>query len=220
MEANISLLRAKWEEALLPYEVNGVMVEAVFADLVMRYGTDGRYYHNLYHIQNVLAAVETMRDLATDYTAVQLAAWFHDVIYHMQFAAGEASNERQSADYAANILCQMNISPDTISLIHQLICATQLNAPAPNDPNFHVILDADLATLAADSEEYAHYSKAIRREYAFVPEDAYRNGRCQVLQSFLDRDRIFLTQRMFEQKEAAARLNIQREIDELRPKDV
>ena len=215
MEADVSLLQAKWWQLLAVFEVDEGLVEATFADLEARYRENGRYYHNLHHIQNVLNVVERLQELATDYTAVQLAAWFHDVIYHMQLAADADSNEVQSADYAAQILAEMAIPEATIRLVHQLICATQLGSSAPDDPNFHVLLDADLATLAADREANDHYAWAIRQEFSFVEDEAYRNGRRQILQSFLDRERIFLTDKMFQEKEANARLNIQHEIDNL-----
>ena len=216
MKTSVAWLQAKWEAVLVSFRVEKVVAAAVFADLVMRYGEDGRYYHNLQHLGNVLQTVEALSELVTDYTAVQLAAWFHDAIYHRQPLATSLSNEMQSAEFAAQTLQRMNVSTDTINLVHQLICATQLAALVPHDANFHVLLDADLAILAADREQYDQYAAAIRQEYAFVPDDAYRDGRCQILQSFLDRDRIFLTQPMFEQQEKAARLNIQREIEQLR----
>ena len=215
METDDFSLQEKWVEVLQPFRVDETIARQVFADLIARYGEDGRYYHNGHHILNVLQAVESLQELATNYTAVRLAAWFHDVIYHMRPAATEASNEEKSADYAAEILRVMNIPTETVLLVHQLICATQLNYPTPNDPNFYVLLDADLATLAADCAQYDQYAQAIRREFAFVPDDLYRNGRSQILQSFLDRERIFLTDKMFNEKEANARLNIQRELDSL-----
>jgi len=102
-----------------------------------------------------------------------------------------------------------------MALIRQLIQATQLGHTVPAGPNFHVLLDADLATLAADYDEYNEYAQAIRQEFAFVPEEQYRIGRRQVLTSFLERERIFLTEAMYQQHEQAARNNIQREIDSL-----
>ena len=220
MKANVALLQTKWREALAVFAVNEALVDRVFADLVVRYGENGRHYHNLQHIHNVLHTIETLQALATDFTAVQLAAWFHDVIYQVQLAGNVPSNETQSADYAATMLSKMNIPAQIVALIHQLICATQLHSPVPAASDFHILLDADLAILAADCGEYDQYAQAIRREYDFVPDAQFRNGRCQVLQSFLDRDQIFLTQPMFQQSEEAARLNIQREIDKLRAENV
>ena len=151
MGTSVAWLQAKWEAVLVSFRVEKVVAAAVFADLVMRYGEDGRYYHNLQHLGNVLQTVEALSELVTDYTAVQLAAWFHDAIYHRQPAANNLSNEVQSAEFAAQTLPKMNIPTDTINLVCELICATQINIPVPDDSNFHILLDADLAILAADS---------------------------------------------------------------------
>lgn len=216
MDVEISQLQERWEAVLRPFALNEGLIDDLFADLVERYTEKGRYYHNLHHIQNVLDTVAKLKELVQDETAVQIAAWFHDVIYEMQPSTGGGpTNEERSALYAAQALQPLTIPKPTIKLIQQLICATQLGYPVPDDPNFHVLLDADLATLAADSDEYNQYARAIRQEFAFVPEELYRIGRCQVLQSFLTRDRIFLTEPMYDQHEQAARHNIQQEIDTL-----
>jgi predicted metal-dependent HD superfamily phosphohydrolase len=215
MDVNISQLQARWEALLRPLTTDKKLIKALFADLVERYSEDGRTYHNLRHIQNVLNSVDDLKELVEDETAVQLAAWFHDVIYEMQPSSDKSTNEERSANYAAQVLEPISLPEATMALIRQLIQATQLGHPAPNGPNFHVLLDADLATLAADYDEYNEYAQAIRQEFAFVPEEQYRIGRRQVLTSFLERERIFLTETMYQHHEQASRNNIQREIDRL-----
>ena len=215
MDVNINRLQERWEAALRSFTTDEKLIEGLFADLVEHYTEDGRYYHNLRHIQNVLNTIDGLSDLVQNEITVQLAAWYHDVIYDMQSSADGPTNEERSADYAAQALQALDISEPTVRLIQQLIRATQLDSPVPEAPAFHVLLDADLATLAADCDEYDQYAEAIRQEFAFVPEEQYRIGRCRVLQSFLARDRIFLTQPMYNQHEQAARHNIQREIDTL-----
>jgi predicted metal-dependent HD superfamily phosphohydrolase len=66
--------------------------------------------------------------------------------------------------------------------------------------------------LGADPKRYERYAKAIREEYAFVPEPDYRVARVKVLRSFLDRERIYLTDRMYAVGEEFARQNILAEI--------
>jgi predicted metal-dependent HD superfamily phosphohydrolase len=48
-----------------------------------------------------------------------------------------------------------------------------------------------------------------------VPNEQYRIGRRQILTGFLERERIFLTEIMYARCEQKARLNIQREIEQL-----
>src|SRR3712207_7568242 len=47
----------------------------------------------------------------------------------------------------------------------------------------------------SDPDVYRTYARAIRREYGWVPEAAYRRGRAGVLRQFLARPRLFATAR-------------------------
>lgn len=58
---------------------------------------------------------------------------------------------------------------------------------------------------------YAHYTSAIRTEYIHYPYETYLSGRLGVLQSFLQRERIYFT-RAFQRKESKARFNLRKEI--------
>jgi len=56
-----------------------------------------------------------------------------------------------------------------------------------------------------------HYAKNIRKEYHIYPDLMYNPGRIKVLQHFLQKSNIYFTQ-AFQAKEAAARQNLQQEI--------
>ena len=64
--------------------------------------------------------------------------------------------------------------------------------------------------------EFDEYEQNIRREYSWVPEDQFRQGRSAILQMFLDRDSIYLTDFFKGKYESQARENLQRSIDALR----
>jgi predicted metal-dependent HD superfamily phosphohydrolase len=82
----------------------------------------------------------------------------------------------------------------------------------PSDTGALLLVDADLAILGAPPEMYKVYARAIRREYAWVPDADYRVGRRAVLQRFLDRPRIFGTESLYQERELAARRNLAAEI--------
>jgi predicted metal-dependent HD superfamily phosphohydrolase len=75
--------------------------------------------------------------------------------------------------------------------------------------------DIDLTILSAPATEFDAYDRAIRLEYAHVGDAEYRAGRGALLRSFLARPRIFLTDRLHAEREAAARANIDRAIARL-----
>ena len=72
--------------------------------------------------------------------------------------------------------------------------------------------DADLAILASPPQRYADYAAGVRAEYAHVPEPAFRAGRRQILQGFLDRPRIYRTPAAYDAWEATARTQVAAEV--------
>jgi predicted metal-dependent HD superfamily phosphohydrolase len=96
-----------------------------------------------------------------------------------------------------------------------MIRATAHTGAADVDSDSAVLLDSDLAILSAEERRYTRYANDIRREYSWVDDNAYRAGRTKVLQAFLDRARIYRTERMFAVAEAAARRNLRAEIEQL-----
>ena len=53
-----------------------------------------------------------------------------------------------------------------------------------------VLSDADLAILARAADRYQDYAADVRREYAHVPDPAFRSGRAAILAGFAARTRI------------------------------
>ncbi len=182
----------------------------LFEDMVVRYGEDGRYYHNLQHIQQMLDDASEMKSLAKSWTAVQCAIWFHDVVY----IPGANDNEERSAAYARTALEKMGLC-QLADQVEEMILATKLQAAAVADFDTQILLDADLAILGSPSQTYQQYAQAIRREFAFVPLPKYCRGRIQILSQFLQRPQIYYSDHFYDKYEAPARKNIQHEISQL-----
>jgi predicted metal-dependent HD superfamily phosphohydrolase len=145
---------------------------------------------------------------------VKFAAWFHDIVYDSQ----AKDNEEKSAAYGAEVLKSLGIPLHDITEINRLILCTKNHQAGENDLNSQVLLDADLAILAVNPVEYQAYTMAIRREYSWVSESDYIIGRRQVLEKFLQRQRLYFTPLLFEISEKAARENLKTEIKFLQQK--
>ena len=96
---------------------------------------------------------------------------------------------------------------------------TATHDPADDDPDGQVLCDADLAILAAPPSGYTAYTAAVRQEYAFVPDDAFRAGRGAVLRQLLALPRLFRTPHGQTEWEATARYNMRSEREMLSPED-
>jgi predicted metal-dependent HD superfamily phosphohydrolase len=138
-------------------------------DLLRRWREPHRRYHTDRHLQYTLEIIDRYEDLADDADAVRMGAWLHDAVYDPR--AGD--NEERSA--------ALTEDPE----VRRLVLLTRSHDAAPGDRNGALLCDADLAILAADPAEYRGYAQRVREEYAFVPDDAFRAGRGQVLQGLL-----------------------------------
>jgi predicted metal-dependent HD superfamily phosphohydrolase len=210
---DLQILNRKWQQCWTDSsgEVCGDRseIDRIFQLLVTAYTAADRHYHNLNHIQHLLTILDRFQDRIQDPIAVSLAIWFHDFVYDPQ----ASDNEIQSARSAEQLLLTLGGSPDLIDRVQQLILATQGHQVDAMDLDRCIFLDADLAILGADVDRYQVYQRSIRQEYTWVSDDAYQVGRIQVLESFLQRDRLYYTDVLFAELESIARLNLVTEIN-------
>jgi predicted metal-dependent HD superfamily phosphohydrolase len=181
-----------------------------YDDLRARCAAPERHYHDFRHIEACLALFDTVRHLAGEPDIVELAIWFHDVFYDTR----RHDNEEASARLATETLDPLGIAPAARQRIAELIFATRHTAP-PEEPDAALLTDIDLAILAQPPAIFDAYETAIRQEYAWVPDPAFRTGRAKVLQSFLARPHIYTTPHFRNTLEFPARQNLQRSLAKL-----
>lgn len=181
--------------------------QQLWSDLVHAYQTPPRAYHNLAHIAYCLNVAAPLLSQTNDPLAVQLALWYHDIIYDSQ----ASDNEARSAALAHDVLQQAHVSNILIDEVIRLILLTRTHQTTVDDHNGAVLLDTDLAILGAAANEYRRYAAAIREEYAWVDETSYCRERGRVLQHFLQQESIYLTAPLREKRETNARINLQQE---------
>lgn len=179
------------------------------------YKAPDRHYHNLAHIEAMLDLMRWHGGALSDPASVEAAIWFHDAVYDTR----RHDNEERSAELAAERLAGV-LSPDRIERIASMIRATAghvvpegLDDAARRD--CALFLDMDLAILGSTPDEFAVYEDAVRREYGWVPEALWIEGRRKVLQAFLARSTIYASPPFRARHEAAARENLTRSLERL-----
>ncbi|MFZ2511316.1 MAG: hypothetical protein WAW85_09540 [Gordonia sp. (in: high G+C Gram-positive bacteria)] len=179
---------------------------AIAEELFRRWNEPHRRHHNQQHLDEVLAALQTVRADGLDFAErpVVLAAWFHDAIYQPL----RADNEQASADLARELLAD---DPDRDE-VARLVVLTAQHRPEPGDRNGIALSDADFAVLGSSPERYDEYALNVREEFHQVPDDLFRSGRSGLLAEFLERDHIFASAPAHQRWEAQARANIGREL--------
>src|SRR3989344_383367 len=185
--------------------------EQEFARLKTMYSEPQRFYHNMAHIGSCLTELDSARDLVQQLDLVEFAIWYHDAIYNPK----AKDNEKQSAQLAYGICLAAKIPNDFANRTKDLILVTKHDA-VPQGIDARVLVDIDLSILGKKPEEFDEYERNIRKEYSLVPEEQFRQGRSAILQIFLSRDSIYLTDFFKGKYESQARANLQRSIEALR----
>lgn len=210
-QQKIAEMKHEWDALFSGFQFDRALSDEMFETIVKNYTDNQRFYHNLDHVQDILNIIEENNGQLKNVLALKLAAWFHDLIAEKR----APDNEEKSAHSAQEFLQKLNIPKDIIQEAINLILATKKHQTDIDDQDLLLFLDADMAILGAEPKKYQKYAQAIAREYSFAPVAEYRQRRKELLTAFLERDRIYLTQPMFEKYEQQARQNIQSEIDSL-----
>lgn len=179
--------------------------------LLAAYADPARGYHDTTHLTEVLARIEELLSAhpVADPDAVRLAAWFHDAVYE----GAPGADEEASAVLAEEMLAAL-VDPATVAETARLVRLTASHTPAEDDLPGQVLVDADLAILAAAPERYLDYRRGVRRDYAHVPDQDFIRGRSQVLADLLARPQLFHTPTA-RTWEPAARANLADELGAL-----
>ncbi|MBE8477109.1 HD domain-containing protein [Streptomyces justiciae] len=214
--ADLDDLRSRWLRALLAARADdscAISPHRYADDLLRRWQEPQRRYHTVEHLAAVLDRIDVLEEYADDPNAVRLAAWFHDAVYLPE----RSTNEERSARLAERALPEAGVPSATTAEVARLVRLTVTHDPADDDRDGQVLCDADLAILAAPPSAYAAYTAAVREEYHFVPNEAFREGRSAVLRQLLDLPRLFRTPYGAAEWEATARYNLAAELEMLSP---
>ena len=181
------------------------------AELMTAWSEPHRHYHDQRHLRECLALWMRWREHSERPGEVAIALWFHDAIYDPR----DGSNELNSAAWVARSLTRASADSDTVQRVHDLVMATQHGATpetAPAAPgsslDAQLLVDIDLSILGSPAERFGRYDQDVCKEYAWVTGFRYQEARAQVLQSFLDRPRLYHGGHAVALLEAQARINL------------
>lgn len=135
---------------------------------------DSNYiYHNLAHTQRVVEKVsefvEPLKLSEEDSENLTIAAWFHDAGY----IKGAENHEEESVKIVDSFLKSNKTSLDRITIISNLILATQMSYE-PKNILEQVIADADCSHLA--SKNFFDYTSLLRKEWELTQNKKYTDS--------------------------------------------
>ena len=207
--AGVAASRERWQTVCEACGCAGALQD--YGLVIRRWSSWGRHYHTLGHLEACLEEFDQVRDLALNQSEVELALWFHDVVYKVW----RSDNEAQSAALAVEIMSQGGAVSAAVHRVVTSILATRHQGREPNG-DAALVVDIDLSILGQPDETYLQFERDVRREYWWVPRRRYVAARCAILESFLKRPAIYRYPEFQRRYEAAARVNLASAIARLR----
>ncbi len=201
-------LQERFKTLLLKIGFDEPKISPIWHDLEKAYSAKSRHYHNLTHLEEMVALYDNYYAQLQFQREVLYSIFYHDYVYKVT----RKDNEFKSAEHALSILpLHTNLNKQ---LVFDMICATQMHEHNENeDTNW--LIDFDLKILSKEWEDYKIYCDQIRKEYKIYPNILYKPGRKKALQHFLENPSVYQTETFKNNFESIARANIQKEISTL-----
>lgn len=181
----------------------------VYEELAAYYAEPHRHYHTLAHIEQCLRQFDLAAEHMDEPDAVEMALWFHDVIYEPAAKDNELRSAQLFAERGGDAF-----DPDFARRVFDLVLVTTHQAvPAVHDDKYMV--DIDLSGFGMDWDSFKRDSEAIRKELVHVPDEVFYPRQAVFLRALLERPRFYFTDLFRDLYEQNARENIARCLDEL-----
>lgn len=192
-------------------------------DIWFHYNEPHRHYHNVDHVIHCLKEFQEARHLAENPNVVEFSLFEHDVIYDPRDVNG--GNEGLSAELAVEHCRELGFPEVFAEKVSKFVRATahlSTNHVYGSNRDIDLILDIDLAILGQSEEIFEEYNKGIEKEYSWVKEkygeEFYRERRAKVLEKFLKKKPLYLTDHFRDKYEEKAKENLHMKVTELTKK--
>jgi len=195
--------RALWQRCL----IDGAFDDSqkIHQRLLDGYDEPQRHYHTLAHIEQCMAMFDQCSSLAHNPDALELAVWFHDVI----FEPGKSDNEARSAKLYLQFSDGVH-DQATRGLVERLIMATLHDGSSLEDSDARYMVDIDLSSFGLSWEYFLEDSGNLRLENADLSDAEYYRRKTSFQGRLLARERFYLSDYFAERLDAQARANLAR----------
>lgn len=173
--------------------------------LVNAYNEPQRHYHMLIHIEHCLSMFDQCKSLVTNPDALELAIWFHDVI----FEPGNFDNEARSAELYQLLSAQTH-NTEFRALVGRLIIATLHDGGSLEDSDAAYMVDIDLSSFGLPWEDFLRDSQDLRKESAHLNDAEYYRKQGEFRSRLQARPRFYLTDYFCQRYEQQAHDNLSR----------
>lgn len=211
-----AVVASTWQSLCERLHVPDAVCEEWWGKLHDAYEGPGRHYHTLRHLSELLE--HSRHHAATDQDAVELAIFFHDIVYDAR-GGGGGKNERDSAvvfrSFAEAAPALEAERSDKVA--HWIVQTSTHRCGDGDDEDCRLFMDFDMAILASEHDAYMRYAADVRQEYSHLSSFAWCYGRSKFLSGLASGTApIFATPSFRARGEGAARRNARAEAEALR----
>lgn len=180
----------------------------LYKPLVKKYDEEGRSFHDLTHINDCLDEFDEIKGFLKNPLEVELAIWYHDVIYNFL----KKDNEEKSAEFFKKSFSNLFGYMPLLKNVSELILTTKDHIPSKN-PDSGYLVDIDFYSLGVPFEVFVENTNKIRKEYKYFSDADFKKGRIAFLESVLKKDRVYFTDYFHSKYEGRARDNMKKSIE-------
>ena len=195
--------RALWQRCLVEGAPDDS--EKIHQRLVEGYDEPQRHYHTLAHIEQCMAMFDQCKSLASNPDALELAVWFHDVI----FEPGSPDNEARSAELYLDLSAGAH-DETTRGLVKRLIMATLHDGSSLEDNDASYMVDIDLSSFGLSWEDFLRDSQNLRLESADLSDAEYFRRKTTFQNCLLAKEHFYQSDFFAKRLESQARANLAR----------
>ncbi len=181
--------------------------------VIAAWNLDGRSYHNARYLAYIFERLDDLEGATSEPETLRVAAALRGALEEPGWE--ESANHRSPAAVPAMVsvsdLVDLGVPRERALRVDALISQLASHNPDADDLEAHLLVDADLAALAAPPQEYREFLSHLREEVPHLSEVDYLRARRAVLRHLLDRPRIFSTP-LASQWEDGARGNLEADL--------
>ena len=170
--------------------------------LIDSYSEPQRFYHTLGHIEHCLSLFDTIRSEVQNPEALELAIWYHDVVY----TPGAIDNEQLSADLL--MATSDGVFDDALrDTIYRHIMATVHDGSEYENTDTQFMLDIDLSSFGRPWAEFIQDSDNLRLEMKEQPDNLFYQKQAAFQDKLFGQPRFFKSDYFHDNYEIQARQN-------------
>jgi predicted metal-dependent HD superfamily phosphohydrolase len=188
-----------WEKCT--HLAKGEYSEKIWQIIQSHYSEPHRFYHTLSHIELCIEQMDLVRSMLEQPEQVEMALWFHDIIYQPD----NSNNEAESAEFYKNLASNKSDDEFIKAVVDLILVTRHTDSKLNHDQQY--MCDIDMAAFGKEWPVFLEDSENLQKEFPGTY-DEFIHGKRKFLNNLLLQPRIFYTEYFYNKYENIARDNI------------